>query len=188
MVAFSFINKSKSKTEIREAYEELQNIADDLSKSDESGKIKEIVSNFAGQIVDGFAAAFKQSSDEDLIKFMKVKKQIVISNQGRGPSSWRTKEKFIGIIQNKSNYPIASINVNLSCYSKENELIDSKTTWISNIKILSPNEEVSFAIERDLGDNSLSNEELKKNKAHSFKISIRSFDIRELNKMGLTKE
>jgi hypothetical protein len=48
-------------------------------------------------------------------------------------------------------------------------------------KLLKPNETVSIAIERSLGDSSLSDEEIDSNKAHSFKMEVLSFDIKKLN-------
>ena len=141
----STIGKSNLQTEIRGAYKELQNIADDLSKTDEPGKVKDVISNFSNQVVEGFKSGFQSGNKEDLIEFDKAKQRIVIKNTGKGPSSWKTKEKFIGILENNSSFPISTIKVNISCFSKEGKLIDSVNKWISEIKLLNPDESVSIS-------------------------------------------
>jgi hypothetical protein len=73
----STIGKAKLQGEIRGAYNELQKIADDLSKTDEPGKVKEIVFNFANQVVEGVKSGFQSGSKEDLIEFDEAKQQII---------------------------------------------------------------------------------------------------------------
>ncbi len=176
----SAMGKTSLQAEIRDAYKELQRIADDLSKTDEPGKVKEVVSNFANQVMEGFKAGFRAGSKEDLAAFREAKKNIIIRDTGRAPSSWKTREKFIAILDNRSKYPVSNIKVNLSCYSKDGKLIDSLNDWISEIKLLEPNESVSIAVDRSLGDSSLSDEELAIRKAHSFEMKVISFDIKKL--------
>ena len=176
-----YVEKPSLQSEIRGAYNEVQAISDELANTDEPGKIKEVVANFATQIVEGFKAGFK-GSDGGLIKFNEARDRIVLSNLGRGTSTWKNKEKFIGVIKNSSKYPVTQLKVNLACYSSDGKLIDVSNKWLSEIKLLTPGQSVAFKVERELGPHSLSAEELNKRKAASFEIKLISFQVTELKK------
>lgn len=177
----SYVGKPSLQKEIRGAYTEIQAISDELATTDEPGKVKEVVANFATQVVQGFKAGIK-GSDDDLIKFKEARDKIVISDLGLSTSTWKNKEKFIGVIKNNSKYSITHLKVNLACYSSDDKLIDVVNQWLSDIKLLAPGESVAFKVERNLGDHSLSAEELNKRKAVTFKIKLVSFQVKELEK------
>ena len=176
-----YVEKPSLQSEIRGAYNEIQAISDELAKTDEPGKVKEVVANFATQVVEGLKAGFKGSNNE-LRKFNEARDSIVISDLSRGTSSWKNKETFIGMIKNKSKYPVTQLKVNLAFYSSDRKLIDVSNKWLSEIKLLTPGQSVAFKVERGLGDHSLSAEELNKRKAASFEIKLISFQVKELKK------
>ena len=175
-----YFNTSKSEVEIRGAYNELVKIADELSESDEPGKIKQVISAFSGDIVAGFKEGFGSNGKDDLSDFLSVRDKITISSISKGKSSWKSKEKIIGKIKNNSTRYISTIKLNLTSYSEDNKMIDSSTSWFSDIKVLAPNEEVSFSINRDLGSHSDSEDVLAQNASHHFTVTVMSFDIKEI--------
>jgi len=125
-------------------------------------------------------AISKGGPDDELIKFRKSRDNIAISDLGRGISTFKNKEKFIGVINNNSKYPVTKLKVTVACYSPDGKLIDVASTRLSDIKLLTPGESVTFLVERNLGDHSLSAEELSKRKAATFAIQLVSFEVREL--------
>ena len=175
----SYIPKTQANNEIRAAYKELQDISKELAESDEPGHIKEVIQNFSGQIVDGFKSGFK-SDDSALIKYNEAKPKIIISDIKKVKTSWKTKEKLIGKITNKSQYSVTQIKVNFVSFSQDGKLIDVNNKWLSNIKILNPNESAFIDIDRSLGDHKASDEELKVNESHTYEIKVAGFEIKEL--------
>ncbi len=176
----SYVGKSTLQSEIRDAYSEVQRISDELATTDEPGRIKEVVANFATQVVDGIKSGFK-GNNTDLIRFNKVRQKISISDLSRGTTQWKNKEKFIGVIRNNSDHPVSQIRANLVSYSKEGKMIDVSVKWRSAIKLLPPAESFPFTVERELGSHSLSAEELNSRKAASFEIRVVSFQVLNLS-------
>ena len=177
----NFFGKSTLQSEIRDAYSEIQRISDELATTDEPGRIKELVASFSTQVVDGIKSGFK-GNNNDLIRFNEARKQISISELSRGTTQWKNKEKFIGVIRNDSKYPVSQIRVNLASYSSDKKLIDVSVKWLSAIKSLPAGESIPFTVERDLGNHSLSAEELNSRRAASFEIKVVSFQVVELSK------
>lgn len=175
----SYIPETKANHEIRAAYQELQAISKELAESEEPGHIKEVIQNFSSQVVDGFNSGFK-SDNSRLIKFNEAKSNIILSDIKKAKSSWKSKEKIIGQITNKSKYSIAQIKINFASFSKDGKLIDVNHKWLSGIKILNPNESVFFEIDRNLGEHTASAEELKANESYSYELRINDFEIKEL--------
>ena len=176
----SYIPATKAKNELRAAYQELQSISKELAESEEPGHIKEVIQNFATQVVDGFKSGFK-TDNSNLIKFNDAKSKILLSDIKKADSSWKTKEKFIGKITNKSKYSVTQIKINFISFSQDGKLIDVNNKWLSNIKILNPNESAYFQIERSIGEHSDSEEELKSNESYSYDINIIDFNVEELS-------
>jgi hypothetical protein len=175
----SYIPKTQANNEIRAAYIELQDISKELAESEEPGHIKEVIQNFSGQIVDGFKSGFK-SDDSALIKYNEAKSKILISDIKKVKTPWKTKEKLIGKITNKSQYSVTQIKVNFASFSQDGKLIDVNNKWLSNIKILNPDESVFIDIDRSLGDHTASDEELKANESHTYELKVAGFETKEL--------
>ena len=169
-----------ARKEIREAYEEVQAIADELAQTEEPGKVKAVVSHFAEDIVGGFRQAFQPDSDrERLVEFVNTKERIVLRDVTRAMSSFKNKEKFVGIIENRSEHPIAQITLNMSCYSEDGKLMDAANKWLSAIQLLQAGESMSFEIERAVRPHDAS-EEKADSKAHSIELKVASFKIKKL--------
>ena len=175
----SYIPETKAKNEIRAAYQELQAISKELAESEEPGHIKGVIQNFSSQVVDGFKSGFK-SDNSGLIKFNEAKSNINLSDIKKAKSSWKSKEKIIGKITNNSKYSVAQIKINFSSFSQDGKLIDVNNKWLSDIKILNPNESAFFEIERSLGEHSASEEELKSNESYTYELNIMGFEVKEL--------
>jgi len=171
---------SHARKEIRQAYEEVQAIADELAQTDEPGKVKAVVSHFAEDIVGGFRQAFHSDGDrERLVEFVNTKEKIVLRDVTRAMSSWQNKEKFVGIIENQSEHPIAQIQLNMSCYSEDGKLMDAVNKWLNEIQLLQPGESMSFGIERAVRPQGASEQEAD-SRAHSIELKVASFKIKKL--------
>ena len=83
-------------------------------------------------------------------------------------------------ITNKSKYSVTQIKINFISFSQDGKLIDVNNKWLSNIKILNPNESAYFQIERSIGEHSDSEEELKLNESYSYELNILDFNVEEL--------
>ena len=170
--------KPKLASEIRGVYKELNAIIEDgASDAEKSKAIKDFAQEIATQLREGFSAGFKSTdspiaSEEKL--YITTKQKIVISGIKAVKSDWPSREKIIFIVKNNSDQYISSLKINFEYY-RENELIDRKNAWVSEIKLLEPNQEIALSQDR-----SLPNEEPEKYKSDKVKIKLTSFDIKKV--------
>ena len=170
--------KPKLASEIRGAYEELNAIIEDSASDAEKSKaIQNFVQEIGTQIRNGFAAGFKsndsQKENKDKI-YVATKGKINISGIKFVESQWTGREKFIFVVHNNSDKCISSLKLNYEYY-KNGKLIDCENEWVSQIKILEPNQEIAISEER-----SLPKKEADNYKSDEVKVTITSFDIKQI--------
>ena len=176
--------KPKLATEIRGAYKELNNILQEGTSDAEKNKaIQKFAQEIATQIKEGFSAGFKSNEKDnkenpDAI-FLKAKKNIEIKNIKYIEPKWSGNENIIYSIKNNSNQNIGSIKLNFEYY-KNGELIDCENKWISEIKILEPNQEIALSVSRKLPKKE-TEEEQEQYKSDEIKIIVTGFDIKKIN-------
>lgn len=168
-------HSTRGDKEIRAAYEELNTISGELVDNPNNGKIKEIVSGFASQVVGGFKGAFDNS--EEMLKFKIAFTKVTLSDVKFVAADRKNKEKIIGIITNDSNELIKNIKITIMAYDEEDNLIDVTNSWLSEVKILQSSRSIGFAIERSLGEYNDSEDLLNSRKATKITATISSFDI-----------
>ncbi|MCK5578963.1 MAG: hypothetical protein KAI63_05520 [Planctomycetes bacterium] len=186
IIASLFILKSQMKptlaTEIRGVYKELNAILKDGATDAEKNKaIQKFAQEIAKQIKEGFSAGFKSGEDkkEDKDKiYIETKKKIKINGIKFVKAKWKGREAFIFVIKNNSDKYIKSLKLNYEFY-KNGELIDSENKWISNIKILEPNQGVAHSADRQFPQGT-KEEEYDNYKSDEVRIQITSFDIKEM--------
>lgn len=183
MILQVYIQGTRADAEIRAAFDELETISEELAQSEEPGHIKAVVQNFGEQVVEGLKAGFS-SGNSGLKEFVKARPHVVVTDIQKARSSWKTKEKFIGKISNGTDHTLTQVKVTLSSFSDDGRLIDVNTKWLSDIKVITPNESVSFTIERSLGDHKTGDEELNSNVSQSYSIEVSSFEIKDLTSDG----
>ncbi len=69
----------------------------------------------------------------------------------------------------------------LNCeFYKNGELVDCKNKWVSAIKILEPNQKIALSEDRRLAPQGTPKEEYDKYRSDEVKISITSFNVKEM--------
>lgn len=170
---FKATMKPKLASEIRGAYEELNAIIEDSASDAEKSKaIQTFAQEIATQIREGFAGGFKKENKDKM--YVATKQKINISGIKFIKSKWPGREKFIFVVKNNSDKYISSLKLNYEFYKKD-ELIDCETKWVSQIKILEPNQEIAIS-----GERSLPKEETDNYKSDEVRIKITSFDIKQI--------
>jgi hypothetical protein len=168
--------KPKLASEIRGLYKELNAIIEDgASDAEKTRAIKEFAQEIATQIREGFSAGFKSdvSQMEDNI-YIATKQKIAISGIKFVKSTWPSREKIMFVLKNNSDKYISSLKLNYEFY-RENELVDCKNDWVSQIKILEPGQEIAISHER-----SLPKEETETYKSDKVNIKVTSFNIKKV--------
>jgi len=168
--------KPKLASEVRSVYQELNTIEDSASDAEKSKAIQNFVQEIGTQIREGFAAGFKSNDPQKENKnktYVATKDKINISGINFVKSGWTGREKFIFVVKNNSDKCVSSLKLNYEFY-KKGELIDCKNEWLSQIKILEPNQEIAISEVR-----SLPKEEADNYKSDQVEVKITSFDIIE---------
>ncbi len=174
---FAGTTKPRLATEIRAAYEELNKIIENgASDAEKTKAIQQFAKEVATQMHNGFSDGLKsnapQKENKDKI-FVDTKQKLIISGIKKVKSEWQNGEKIIYSLKNNSDRSISNLRVNFEYY-KNGELIDCTNDWVSEVKILSPNEKIALSKNRQLPKDP--NETLNSDKV---KISITSFDIKD---------
>ena len=183
------LNVSRETTadkEMRAAYNELNKIATELSENPNNGEVQAVVSNFAGQIVDGFKMAFNNADEQNV--YLSVIDKVSLTDVKTVPSGWKHKEKIIGVISNDSNRTISSIKINILSYDADGSLIDVNNQSLSSIKALRPQEKIGFEIDRSLGEHSDSPELLDTRRSSKNVATVISFKVAEESKQNKALE
>jgi hypothetical protein len=171
-------NKLKLAAEVRGVYEELTGIIEDGSSDAQKSKaIQQFAQEIAAQMRAGFSAGMKSSNPKSMDKdkqFIETKKQIEVSGIKYVQSQWPQREKIIYKVKNNSDKYVNQLKLNFEFY-KQGELIDCENTWIHEIKLLEPGQEIALNKDRQLPK-----EETEKFKSDDTKIIITSFTIKEM--------
>lgn len=136
--------------------------------------VKRITTDSVNAIVDAFDS-FDQHKDEKALFFLQSRDNIKFTNIKKAYSDWPSKEKFIATITNNHDKTIRDLNLNISFYNKNNELIDVvDSMWISGLIALKPKESFNFDFSRDIGD--AKDKDLEDKKSTKVIIKVSSFD------------
>jgi hypothetical protein len=176
LFVFAGTMKPRLANEIRAAYEELNKIIENGASDVEKTKaIQQFAKEVATQMHNGFSDGLKsntpQKENKDKI-FVDTKSKLIISGIKKVKSEWQNGEKVIYSLKNESDKPISNLRVNFEYY-KNGELIDCTNDWVSEVKILSPNETIALSHNRQLPkdpNGALNSDEVK--------ISVTSFDVK----------
>ena len=172
------MTKPKLASEIRGAYEELVSIVEDgASDAEKSMAIKEFAEEISKQFREGFSAGLgsgnNQKNDKDKI-FVATKQKVQISDIKYVKSKWQNSEEFMFVIKNNSDKYIAQLKLNYE-YHKGGKLIACENDWVSEIKLLEPNQEIAINHRRQLPE-----EEGEDYTSDEIKIKVTSFDVKEV--------
>lgn len=174
---FSVSMKGRLASEIRNAYEELNEIIEDSASDAEKTKaIQEFTQEIGTQIRAGFSAGFESNKKKPTETFLETKKNIEIKNIKYVESEWEGHESLIYTIENNSDQNIGSLRLNIEYY-RDGKLIDCKSKWVNEIKILEPEREVAIKTNRKIPKKD-TKEEQEKFKSDKVKIIVTSFDIK----------
>jgi len=118
-----------------------------LSKNDDKGPVKEIVSGIATQLIDGIKGPFSQltnmQQDENMKNF-ELAKTLEIKNVKTISSPFPGQEKVIGTLYNGSDQTIHDIHVTASFYDATGNLLDVSSEWLSNLKFVASKQSADF--------------------------------------------
>jgi hypothetical protein len=175
LFVFMAVTKHKLASEIRGAYDELNAIIkDSASDAQKSKAIQKFAQEIGTQIREGFAAASPTQKDDKDSLYTAVKPKITVSGIKQVKSPWQGQEKFIFLVKNNSDYSISNLRLNCEFY-KQGELIDCENKWVSEIKILDPNQEIALSQQR-----SLTKDDPNNSKSDELKVKITSFDLKQI--------
>lgn len=186
VIASLFVMKSQMNrsmaAEVRGVYEEIIRIIEDGATDAEKTKaLKKFAQEIAGQIREGFSAGFKSkekaATDRDRI-YIETKNKIAFLNIKKTASKWQGRERFIFIARNDSNQYLESLKLNYSFY-RNGELIDTENKWISEYKMIEPQQEIVLSVERQL-PKGLAKQEQAAHLSDQLKIQVTSFNIKEI--------
>ena len=177
LFCFRAAMKPKLAGEIRAAYNELNSIIQDGSSDAEKSKaIQQFAQEIGTQIRMGLSEGFKsdnpQKQDKDKV-YAAVKQKIDITGIKSVQSEWPTHEKIIFMLRNNSDKAISNLRLNYEYY-KKGEMIDCRNDWMSEVKILDPNQEIALSQDRTLPKDTNDN-----SKSDDVKIKITSFDVKQ---------
>lgn len=182
LFVFKATMKPKLASEIRGVYKELTAILEEGASDAEKNKaIQEFAQEIATQIREGFSSGFESNDTEKENKdkvYLETKDKIEIRGIKFVEAKWSGREGFIFQIKNNSTKYISSLKLNYEFY-KNGELIDCANEWVSNIKILEPNQEIAISEDRQFPSGT-PKEEYDKYRSDEVKIQITSFDIKEI--------
>lgn len=167
--------------EIRGVYEELIAIVEDGASDTEKTKaLQQFTQGIATQIREGFQVGLVSDLGVEKDKaYLQAKAGIEINGVRFVKSQWPGREQFIFTIRNNSDEHIAMLKLNYEAY-KGGELINVENKWVSEIKILSPGEEMAMRAERSYPQG-VQAEEYDLYKSEEVKIRVTSFDIRKVD-------
>jgi hypothetical protein len=119
----------------------------ELSKNQDKGSVKEIVSGISTQLIDGIKEPFSKLMDtqqDDNVKNFEVAKTLEVKNVKTIPSPFPGQEKVIGTIYNGSDQTINNVHVTASFYDASGNLIDVSSQWLSNLKFVASKQSADF--------------------------------------------
>ena len=164
--------KPKLASEIRGAYEELSAIVEDgASDAEKSKAIQEFVQEIATQLRQGFSEGFGKDSEDKM--YVATKDKVNILGIKFIKAKYPSRERFMFVVKNTSDKNISSLRLNYEFY-KKGELIDCENTWVSQIKLLEPNQEIAIS-----GERSLPKEATDNDKSDEVRIKITSFNLKQ---------
>lgn len=184
VIVSAFTLKSQMKpdfaSEIRGAYDELISIAQDASGDAEKTKaIQDFAEQIASQLKTGFSSGFSSKDDEESRdeKFLRIKKNVHVTGVKEIQSEWKGRQAIMFRLENKSEYAISQIKVNLEFY-RNGELVDVKNEHIHDIEVLDSGESFTAKEERNT-PNHLTEEEKAGFAFDQVTVAVTSFQIVE---------
>jgi len=167
--------RSDLANEIRGVYEELNSIIEEGASDTEKTKaIQQFAQEIARQIREGFSTGFHSKNRELDTVYLDTKDKIKISGVKYVKSEWPAREKIIFAVKNCSGKYIANLKLNYEYY-KKGELIDCENKWVSQIKLLEPNQEIALSQLRSLPKG----EDADSYRSDEVKVKVVSFVIKE---------
>lgn len=183
VIASFYLIKTQTKpvlaSEISGVYEEVIRIAEEGGSDIEKTKAlesfaKEVASQLRSGFSMGFASEEKEKEESREAKFLRIKEAIKIIDYKELETGRNSTQEFVYRLKNESDLPIRQIRINYEYYY-EDTLIDAENDWISEIKVLAPNESIALKQNRNL-PRDLSDEALAAASFDRVEISITSFD------------
>ena len=184
IIISAFVLKTQMKTdlalEIRGAYDEIISIAEDAgSDTGKTRAIQDFAEQIALQLKQGFSAGFSSNRDENGEspdeKFLRIKKNVHVTEVRQVQSEWPGKQSILFRVENKSEYPIKQIRVNLEFY-KGGKLFDVKNEWLNEVTVLDTDEIFTAKKDRNI-PNQLTEEEKAEFTFDEVKVFVTSFHI-----------
>ena len=171
--------KPKLASEIRGAYEELINIAEEAGSDGEKSKaIQAFAEEISTQIREGFQAGFKSPEQEKKEsreeKYLRMKELVVLSVPTTVKSAQKNTQTFMYQIINNADVPIKQVKINYEYY-RGDSLIDVENKWISEIKALAAGDSIAIKGQRYLRGYE-TDEELEALKYDRIVLSVTDFD------------
>jgi hypothetical protein len=171
--------KPKLASEIRGAYEELINIAEEAGSDGEKSKaIQAFAEEISTQLREGFQAGFKSPEQEKKEsreeKYLRMKELVVLSVPTTVKSAQKNTQTFMYQIINNADIPIKQVKINYEYY-RGDSLIDVENKWISEIKALAAGDSIAIKGQRYLRGYE-TDEELEALKYDRIVLSVTDFD------------
>lgn len=183
IIIAAFVLKSQMRTDLgsqlRGVYDELISIAEEAGgDAEKTMAIQEFSEQIASQLKTGFTMGFSDGSKENREeKFLRVKKDVQVTEAKEIQSEWKGRQTIMFTIENKSEYPLTQLKVNLEYY-RNGELIDVKNEHLHGITVLDSGEHFSAKKDRNT-PNHLSDEEKENFSFDDVKVLVTGFNISE---------
>ena len=167
----------------------IRDAIDELSDAEVHGELKRIASGIVSQIAQGVQAGLRQSFNgssgkpDPAEEFRQLVGSIIVSDVSKTRPQHQGRESWLAKVRNETGQPLKQLSLNVAFYRNDGKLVDAMNKWISEIKVLEPEQEIAFRLDRSVGDINADPKEYESFVADRLDIQVANFSVHRPKKV-----